>query len=269
MLNNNCWRQPVPNDMYKEGKDSFNALDRAVFNEIIMTCRREEKSETWINGKNRVVYNFMNGETYFVISRFAEELGTTAYKVKKSLDNIVNIYKGITYKAIGAGFIISVSEFDKVTEMKTVFKTDLKQTSNIIETELKQTSNILQSNMNKTVETVKTDKIVERVGETKVSSATQKHKATQGILATLANRVVGDVYQKIIEYTMARGIPTSKQAEDLLESFAEYWLETDARGKHRYQKEKTYDIKRRLNTWISNSDRFDPKAKEQEYVSPF
>lgn len=43
---------------------------------------------------------------------------------------------------------------------------------------------------------------------------------------------------------------------DSYEEFLEYWCEPDKNGKFRYELEKFFDVKRRINTWIKNKLRY-------------
>lgn len=43
---------------------------------------------------------------------------------------------------------------------------------------------------------------------------------------------------------------------DSYNEFIEYWCETDKNGKLRYELEKFFDVKRRVNTWIKNKLRY-------------
>jgi len=43
-------------------------------------------------------------------------------------------------------------------------------------------------------------------------------------------------------------------------SFLDYWTETDAKGKMRFQDQKFFDISRRIATWVKNSKNFEPVA---------
>jgi len=43
-------------------------------------------------------------------------------------------------------------------------------------------------------------------------------------------------------------------------SFLDYWTETDAKGKMRFQDQKFFDISRRIATWVKNSKNFEPIA---------
>ena len=40
------------------------------------------------------------------------------------------------------------------------------------------------------------------------------------------------------------------------ENFVMYWTEADKNGKQRYQSEKFFDIKRRINTWLQNKNKY-------------
>jgi len=239
--------------------EGFTTLEKMLIAYIILEVRREPTTIIHWHGNKKYTIDLDRGQCFLSMSEMARDLGSTTKKICKTLRYIEKKYGNMKCEGNAKGFIISVLEYNEVVKME--------YEGNTKEIRKKNEGNSLYND--KTVKTVKTVKTEERVSETKVSSATKKHTETKSILAVLVNKDSGGIYDKIIEYTISRGIPTSKQAADLLESFAEYWLETDTRGKHRFQKEKTYDIKRRLNTWINNASRFNPKTKEAEYISPF
>ena len=60
---------------------------------------------------------------------------------------------------------------------------------------------------------------------------------------------------------------------DCYDEFLEYWCEPDKNGKLRYELEKFFDVKRRVNTWIKNKLRygntktFKPTATSQERMA--
>lgn len=43
---------------------------------------------------------------------------------------------------------------------------------------------------------------------------------------------------------------------DEYDNFVMYWTEPDKNGKFRYQSEKFFDIKRRVNTWLQNKNKY-------------
>ena len=53
--------------------------------------------------------------------------------------------------------------------------------------------------------------------------------------------------------------------EEELENFKGYWTETNSSGKERWQGEKYFDIKRRLNTWFKNKKIYDNENKKGDF----
>jgi hypothetical protein len=49
---------------------------------------------------------------------------------------------------------------------------------------------------------------------------------------------------------------SNKYSSEMLDSFANYWTESNARGKMRWQLEKTFEITNRLATWSRNESKF-------------
>jgi hypothetical protein len=72
-------------------------------------------------------------------------------------------------------------------------------------------------------------------------------------------------------------IDSIKEYKEILgecyDEFIEYWCETDKNGKLRYELEKFFDVKRRINTWIKNKLRygntktFKPTATSQQRMA--
>jgi len=60
---------------------------------------------------------------------------------------------------------------------------------------------------------------------------------------------------------------------DSYNEFLEYWCEPNAKGKMRYELEKFFDAKRRINTWIKNKNKygntkaFNPTATSQQRMA--
>lgn len=52
------------------------------------------------------------------------------------------------------------------------------------------------------------------------------------------------------------------------QAFLDYWTETDAKGKMRYQDQKFFDISRRIATWTKNSKSFEPVTTQNTKIKP-
>ena len=52
------------------------------------------------------------------------------------------------------------------------------------------------------------------------------------------------------------------QLSNEYQNFIEYWTESNAKGKMRFQSEKFFDISRRVNTWIKNSKNYQKPNQE-------
>ena len=63
----------------------------------------------------------------------------------------------------------------------------------------------------------------------------------------------------IVEKT---GMPMERVVKELV-SFRSYWSELNGSGKkQRWELEKTFEVKRRLNTWLRNASKFDTSKKK-------
>jgi len=74
--------------------------------------------------------------------------------------------------------------------------------------------------------------------------------------------------QDFINQVLAEGLKmTPSVAPDIIDEFCNYWTERSMSGrKMKYEMSKTFDIKRRLTTWIKNKKDWDFKSKEDNIV---
>jgi len=69
-------------------------------------------------------------------------------------------------------------------------------------------------------------------------------------LESVSERFSAEVMQYATEYS-----------EDVLEAFISYWTEPNrSKTKLRYELQKTFEVKRRLNTWVDNNKKFNTKT---------
>jgi hypothetical protein len=68
---------------------------------------------------------------------------------------------------------------------------------------------------------------------------------------TLINNTV--IYIKEFENSL---IPFKDLLLENYQEFFEYWTESNSKGKLRYQSEKFFDVKRRINTWLKNKNNY-------------
>jgi len=72
--------------------------------------------------------------------------------------------------------------------------------------------------------------------------------------------------EEILEWVKTNGVPHDIARREI-GKFMNYWLELDSQGKkQRWQKEKTFELKRRLATWCSRSAGFS-KVKESKGIN--
>ena len=69
--------------------------------------------------------------------------------------------------------------------------------------------------------------------------------------------------QKFINLVLAEGLKfTPMVAPDVIDDFCNYWTERNLNGtKMKYEMQKTFDIKRRLQRWIKNQQEWKPATK--------
>jgi len=54
------------------------------------------------------------------------------------------------------------------------------------------------------------------------------------------------------------------RAKQELFKFWNYWTEKDMRGKERWRKEKTFEVQRRLTTWLMNTKQFTSNSQYEK-----
>jgi len=72
---------------------------------------------------------------------------------------------------------------------------------------------------------------------------------------------------KLAEFIVEKtGMPMERVVKELV-SFRSYWSELNGSGKkQRWELEKTFEVKRRLNTWLRNAGKFDTSKKKNIIV---
>lgn len=74
----------------------------------------------------------------------------------------------------------------------------------------------------------------------------------------------GDVYADIVLMLEKNGF-NNEQAYTELEKFIAYWTEPNKSGKAtRWEMQKTFDVKRRLKTWLMNTQKFNSFSQSQK-----
>ena len=104
-----------------------------------------------------------------------------------------------------------------------------------------------------------------------------KHKQTANKLQTKTNNNVNNDNndnkeireEKFINLVCSIGIKTTPMVDpDIIKEFCDYWTESNINGnKMKFEMQKTFDVKRRLNKWIKNQSEWNvkPKSNISEY----
>ena len=101
-----------------------------------------------------------------------------------------------------------------------------------------------------------------------------KHKQTAIKLQTKTNNNVNNDNkeireEKFIKLVLAESIKMDKIVEhNVIDDFCNYWTESNINGnKMKFEMQKTFDVKRRLNKWIKNQSEWNvkPKSNISEY----
>lgn len=97
----------------------------------------------------------------------------------------------------------------------------------------------------------------------------KKGEGSELALATpknLAKTFFGDqtTQDKVMGYFIAKGLPEPALRQEFAK-FVAYWTEPNSTGtKQRWQMQKTFEIRRRLVTWVQNASKFSSKQFSQE-----
>ena len=99
----------------------------------------------------------------------------------------------------------------------------------------------------------------EAIGEA-IGEANAKKRKEKEIKENINNNNI-DVYNKFVEESIISFINLLTPFKELIgtnyKDFLDYWTEKNDKGKLRYQCEKFFDIKRRINTWNKNTNKYD------------
>ena len=215
----------------------------------------------WISLHRKILDNpiLSRGKTYSRFEAFVYMLLRANHKENKCVvgNQLIIVKKGsfiTSQKKLMQEFrwgstklraFIKLLEADKMIETKsTTYSTMVNiinyssyqnlQTANKKQTENNQTANKLQSKTNNNVNTLNNDN--KEIRESKFRD------------------VVSKLYIEIFP----------NESIDILESFVDYWTESNIGGsKMRYEKQKTFDPKRRLKKWIANQKDWKPVTKHK------
>jgi hypothetical protein len=132
------WKQPIPTDILDNG--GYNFLDRAVYCEILLRCRNTDTVISFWHGNKYFSENIKRGQMIFRISQAAKEIGIPSERIRKSIEKLKKQQIKIEIKRKPYGLIITVIDYDKITDLQ--IKTELQEESKRNQNEIKEdTSN--------------------------------------------------------------------------------------------------------------------------------
>lgn len=89
----------------------------------------------------------------------------------------------------------------------------------------------------------------------------EKDKVNDIIEPTAKQKTFKQLSEEEFKYSLIEFV--EKFGKKTVRSFFEYWSEKDAKGKMRFQLEKTWDSKKRLTTWKGNESKFGNSEPEK------
>lgn len=104
---------------------------------------------------------------------------------------------------------------------------------------------------------IESDKVAIMFAMVKDQLQPQKQRQTPSLTQTIEQR------KKIFRATIAQHEHKYPKNSPEIQKFFEYWTEKSARGvKMRFEKEKTWEVSRRLKTWFDNAKKFSSKTNQ-------
>jgi len=139
------WKQPIDTSILEDS--SLDALDRAVWCEIMLRCRNEDgEMPPFYHGNKKIKLFLKRGQMIFRVEQFARELKTkNAYCVRSSLRTWEKIKNEIKTETKPFGLIVTVLNYDSITNFKNETENELKTNSKRIKNELHTSNKIVKS----------------------------------------------------------------------------------------------------------------------------
>ena len=115
MQEKTTWKQPTPTDINFDS--NFDALDRAVFREILSLCQNADYLSRFEHASRRYSIELKRGQCIFKVAQFAKEMKNDAKRVRKSIENLSKWYTEMESKAMPYGLIVTIKDYDELTKM--------------------------------------------------------------------------------------------------------------------------------------------------------
>jgi hypothetical protein len=195
---------------------------------------------------------FDRGTGFFQYKQIMYETGATQPQV----DQFVRFAKRttmITTRKTTRGLILNILNYDKYQNLDN-YKNDTKND------EAHEMETIQKRNINDTIH--KNERIKELKNENIGEGISAIASPTPKEISERFFEEGSDLQKTSIDFLSERGMERS-EAEREIAKFVNHWTEASPSGKKlKWQMEKTFEIKKRLNTWIGNYDKWN-KQKAQ------
>lgn len=193
-------------------------------------------------------YNWTDKERLLFAKKMGETVGLVDEIVKRSVkwglfnESVFNQFQILSSEAIQSRFLEAVSRRGIVEMIQEYLLIDINDYKNKVNV------NIYSINVNNSTQSKGKKIKVKEIGEVSPPQKSFKQFSKTDFTE--------DIQQHLSEY-----------GKDLCNQFFGYWTEKSASGKMKFQLEKTWDTKRRLDTWKRNDEKFGGKQQFQKEVS--
>lgn len=111
-----AWKIPIPVDVFYPDS-GMDALDRAVWFEIIGRCKKDPQVLNLRAGNKCYTVTLQPGQVVFNVSNFADSLGINRKLVKKVIENISIKYEKLDIDGTPFGLIVTVKNFLQIIKL--------------------------------------------------------------------------------------------------------------------------------------------------------
>lgn len=116
MINENCWRQPVPTDILND--KSYDELDFALLCIILgRTMREDQPPVTYYQGNRKTTVVLGKGQTLLRVDHLSKVFSIDRKTLRKRVEKLKKWYSNMDIKPTPQGLIISVLEYDLLVSM--------------------------------------------------------------------------------------------------------------------------------------------------------
>jgi len=227
---------------------------------LLLRANWQETEVLW-NGK---IITLQAGQ--FITGRhaLASETGISASTVERAL-NVFETEQQIEQQKTNRFRLIIVKNWCKYQDMRTASgqQTDSQRTTN------GQPADTVKESKKARKQEYKDREAIASTPETETVSGIQSFEAPRGSVS-LAPRdetrafFEAPIPDTLVAYFVAKGFPESVARSELA-GFVNYWTERNKSGtKQKWELQQTFEIKRRLRTWMQNCQKFNPQFQQKK-----